>query len=105
MTQKTLRWYARRYYKKYWGKSLPKECHVRFEKLQRGYLGVTTFVGHPPIFVVSISNEIKNWDRTVRLTLLHELCHVALSVKIEHGPKFQLEMLRIANLGAFMGLW
>ena len=40
-----------------------------------------------------------------KLTLLHEMAHLALPNKIEHGSVFQKEMVRLAKAGAFEGLW
>lgn len=44
----------------------------------------------------------------VMMTLLHEMCHVAVGAKQDlhdHGPRFQREMRRLARLGAFEGIW
>lgn len=39
----------------------------------------------------------------VKHTLLHEMVHA--SGVMNHGPRFQKEMLRLANEGAFNGIW
>lgn len=40
-----------------------------------------------------------------RMTLLHEMAHMALWPDRKHGKKFTAEMLRLAQLGAFDKLW
>lgn len=37
--------------------------------------------------------------------LLHEMVHIKLGEKAQHGPRFQKEMRRLAALGAFDGYW
>ncbi|WP_446744312.1 hypothetical protein [Silvibacterium acidisoli] len=41
----------------------------------------------------------------VKLTLHHEMAHLKVGTKHKHGKVFQAEMLRLATLGAFRGLW
>lgn len=43
--------------------------------------------------------------RTVKLTLLHEMAHISLWPYRWHGEKFQEEMQRLAQLGAFKRIW
>jgi hypothetical protein len=38
-------------------------------------------------------------------TLLHEMVHASLPWRVNHGPKFQAEMLRLAKAGAFKEYW
>lgn len=55
--------------------------------------------------------ELGKWscsNNTIwRLTLLHEMCHLKLRNKkcSTHGVLFNREMKRLANAGAFNGLW
>ena len=49
----------------------------------------------------------KDWC-TVGITLLHEMAHMHLYIKdgyTGHGNKFQREMKRLANAGAFRNFW
>ena len=42
----------------------------------------------------------------VMMTLLHEMAHVATwGEKKSHGPRWQAEMLRLAQIGAFKEWW
>jgi SprT-like family protein len=43
--------------------------------------------------------------RDERLSLLHEMCHVALFPNSTHGKKFKNEKRRVAMLGALDDLW
>lgn len=43
--------------------------------------------------------------RDGRLSLLHEMCHVALFPNSTHGIKFKNEKRRVAMLGALDDLW
>lgn len=55
--------------------------------------------------------RLGKWTRKQRrqwaLTLLHEMVHLKLfkDKGRHHGHKFQREMKRLANMGAFNGLW
>jgi hypothetical protein len=41
-----------------------------------------------------------------RMTLLHEMCHLATpSARTHHGKEFQAKMLALAQQGAFNKLW
>lgn len=46
----------------------------------------------------------KEWN-LVRCTMLHEMCHVALPYRVDHGKIFQNLMRDLAMRGAFDGLW
>lgn len=43
----------------------------------------------------------KDWNDICLQTLLHEMVHVSLDNKYEHGPKFKKEMRRLIVAGAF----
>lgn len=57
--------------------------------------------------VIRLAKFTKKQDRQWMFTLLHEMCHVRLRNEAGdyHGHKFQREMKRLANAGAFNGLW
>lgn len=103
-TSKQLEWWYRYYNRKYFKATLPK-IHVRFEKLESSVFGLTTFVGNPPVIVLSIDNSLKGFTNLSRQVLLHEMVHVSLPTSVMHGPKFEAGMRRLARLKAFTGLW
>jgi predicted metal-dependent hydrolase len=102
MAWKLKTWY-KRYNRKYFRGKLPP-ISLRFAKTEKAVFGYTNFRGNKPIAII-ISQRIRYWDRLVKQVLLHEMCHVGLSPRIEHGPKFEAEMRRLARAGAFRGLW
>lgn len=104
MTNKKLRYWFRRYNKKYFSNRLP-EISVKFKDITRAKcIGQTHYECYKPVYV-AIDNELKTWSDMAKMTLLHEMCHVALPLRVNHGPRFQDEMLRLARAGAFNGLW
>jgi predicted metal-dependent hydrolase len=54
---------------------------------------------------IVLNSEMKGATRLWRFTLLHEMVHTKLWPYRGHGKKFQMEMLRLAALGAFAMLW
>lgn len=102
VTNADLRRLYREYNRRWFHGRLPA-ADIRFARIDPGDLGVClVFAGTPEI---RISTDIRRWTKTVKCTLLHEMAHVALPVRVEHGPRFEREMLRLAKLGAFCGLW
>ena len=73
----------------------------KFSRLEHWYLGYTLC----ELKEMYVNAEIKNWERSVEATLIHEMVHLALPVKVQHGPRFEKEMLRLAKAGAFKGVW
>lgn len=101
LTNKKLKYWYRRYNKKFWKNRLP-EIPVRFANIKD--LGQTHFEGHEPVYI-QIKREMKFSRALSLMTLLHEQVHVFLPDRIIHGPKFEAQMLRLARAGAFKGLW
>lgn len=99
MTNRDLqRWY-RRYNKEYFGGKLPP-ARVRFAKI--AWMG-EAYLGSGEIYINVL---LKKWERGgARFTLLHEMAHLSLPASVDHGPRFQKEMLRLAKAGAFNGVW
>ena len=91
--------------KKHFGNRLPKDLPVVFSK-QKETAGITTF--HPqtnrPLYI-QINKLARAGFATTMLTLLHEMCHVAIPHVRGHGPRFQAEMQRLAKAGAFKEWW
>ena len=100
----------RQYNRKYFGGQLPNIC-VRFGNAQamkqagvpRGTLAATLLSNGKPYAIVIRDYANKSW-RYIKADLLHELVHVA-HPRADHGPVFENEMKRLANLGAFKGVW
>ena len=103
MTNTDLRYLYWDYNKRYFKGKLPN-CKVRFKKLKDPFLGVTwTQKGKKP--QIFLNPLFKRWPCITHLTLLHEMVHVSLPLRIDHGKRFQAEMLRLAKKGAFKGKW
>ena len=56
---------------------------------------------------IVLAPRLKKFPCFFHMRLIHEMGHVKLrGYKGDlHGPKFQREMRRLANMGAFNGLW
>ncbi len=102
MTNKELNHWFQHYNKKYFRGKLPK-CQVRFRKVEDNDLGQCEMDIKIPL--IDINPALGKWRVIVKTTLLHEMVHISLSSRVEHGPRFQREMLRLAKAGAFKGLW
>lgn len=102
VTNADLRWTYRKYNRRYFGGRLPA-VDIRFADIDDGCLGICiVFAGTHEI---RIARPIRSWGKVVKCTVLHEMCHVALPKRVEHGPRFEREMQRLAAAGAFKGLW
>jgi hypothetical protein len=99
------------YNKKFFGNKLPN-ITVGFaspgELLKQGLgkktCAVTLFDKHQPIAIYVKRYKRKEWPY-IKSDLLHEMAHVALPFRVNHGPRFQAEMLRLAQAGAFKKIW
>jgi hypothetical protein len=58
---------------------------------------------------IRLSPELKPMPVVALMTLLHTMCHLksvyAGEAYLNHGWKWQREMKRLANIGAFNGIW
>ncbi|VVB52861.1 Uncharacterised protein [uncultured archaeon] len=96
----------RRYNRLYFRGKLPN-IPVLFRKgLVEKYnaIGITQYEGKVPKRIL-IENTLRTWRGGFRMTLLHEMVHVSLPYKVDHGPRFEKGMLRLAKMRAFKGLW
>ena len=66
----------------------------------------------PIVLVVNTTLRDNGMEKYVRMSMLHEMCHIHLWVLGEprrvysaHGNKFNSEMERLAKEHAFRGLW
>jgi len=56
-------------------------------------------------FLIRIDPIYRTSLRVAKMTLLHEMVHVKLWPHVSHGARFQREMMRLAQSGAFRRLW
>lgn len=101
------------YNRRYFDNKLPKQARIvpsrRMPK--RSALGTTEY--NPKYgeqaFCVKINYKLEKMLDIAKLTLLHEMCHIKLlnyeKNSFIHGKQFNQEMRRLANIGAFDGLW
>jgi uncharacterized membrane protein YcjF (UPF0283 family) len=109
-----LRWY-RTYNDRYFRGALPEEVDILWAPVVDGYAEVDFHRdkhSHSRLhrqeageFVILISPSIAAWTAQWRWALLHEMAHVGLWPYQRHGPRFQAEMLRLAQAGAFRNIW
>ena len=98
--------------RRYFDSQLPR--NVRFGLVRdRGDLASW----HPEQKIIKINPTILVGNmRQAKLAVLHEMCHISRGILHgdedanpfggeSHGEAFQAEMLRLANLGAFKGIW
>lgn len=103
--------YYRNFNKKWFGGRLPEDIEIAWDERLDVY-GRTFFHGTnkkkcAPVKILIKPPRLDGYvcfKYTMR-TLLHEMAHVALGCRVDHGPKFQQEMRRLAAAGAFDGLW
>jgi hypothetical protein len=103
-TDWNLRDFYRRFNKKYFSNSLPKDMPVSFRNIPT--LGNTVI--HKQTFrplYIQITNRIRFSSRLCMGTVLHEMIHVAHPEKRGHRGWFDKEMLRMVKRGAMNGLW
>jgi predicted SprT family Zn-dependent metalloprotease len=92
--QRTYRYYNR----KYFGNSLPSDTPVAWDKMSiYGYITTED--------EIYINRAYRQNDAVWRLTLLHEMVHLALSPYRGHGKPFQRMMVSLAKAGAMRHLW
>lgn len=56
-------------------------------------------------FFIKLNPQFSLDERMAKMTLLHEMCHLAIWPIKNHGKKWKAQMLRLAQEGAFDGLW
>lgn len=100
-----------KYSDRYFESKLPFGLTVYWEPAS-GNLGETFEIetlddtGGEPELGIRIDPVLRFSGKMWRFTLLHEMCHVKMYPDfLSHGKKFQQEMMRLANLGAFKKLW
>ena len=109
MTNKRLKQYYKTYNRKYFGSALP-DVVVRFatkeDKIPRRMLGGASWrlnkFGVAYYYRILVARTVGN---VITLqTLLHEMIHVKIGHRYNHGPRFKKELKRLFNLGAYNNL-
>lgn len=108
----------RRYNKRYFGGRLPAVSVRWSEKIQpahreRARKAYGWFTATDEGGEILISSTLKPFFELWRMTLLHEMCHVALrehpeeiaATSEKHSKPWFREMRRVAAAGAFDDLW
>lgn len=93
----------REFNRKYFGNKLPKDFVVAFEDLEY-HLGVTKFYRSRPCYI-NLNLGLRYSNSLTAMTLLHEMVHVELPYRYNHGPRFHKRMLKLAKDGAFKPWW
>jgi hypothetical protein len=92
------------YNRLYFDGKLP-ECHIWWEPLGGSTFGDCLYLEEEKVWRIRMNPFMAGWKSVYRFTLLHEMVHVKLSPYLKHGKKFNDEMLRLAEQGAFNNIW
>ncbi len=82
-----------RFNKKYWGNRLPRYRVIRRTNIARDYLGLC----NNQTKTILLEKDLAGED--LRLTLLHEMCHIGSGSGYQHGPRFLRKLRRLVRLG------
>jgi hypothetical protein len=96
------RWF-RTFNRRYFGNQLPPRTRLNFHEAD-GYWGWVLGDAKDSC-TLSMHHHCKADSRVGRIFLLHEMVHIHLDPYPFHGPRFEAEMRRLANEGAFQDLW
>lgn len=101
-----LQWWFRKYNKKYFGgKLLSVPCYVCL--LDGTVMACVEGANNPDtdeeMMRILVDPKKHPYFCQAQVSLLHEMCHLALhpDIKHGHGPKWKREVKRIMKLGAF----
>jgi hypothetical protein len=99
----------RSYNERYFNNELPQDVVITRNLNDSRFMALTEYK-EDGFYHIKINPKYNPTDRVERLTLLHESCHIRLSVKHEeefddHGPLWQHCMQDLAKKGAFSDLW
>lgn len=95
------RWY-RQYNRRWFADELPDDIDVLYAPVD-GLCGEVS-EGEAGDLIVRINPAYALDTRIARITLLHEMAHIKLWPKRNHGTVFQRELQRLAIAGAYKGL-
>lgn len=103
ITSRRQRSWFRVFNRRYFDGTLPPRTRLKFHQNGRhwGWL-----IGDSvESCTLEMHHHCKADSRVGRIYLLHEMAHLKLFPLEGHGERFEAEMLRLANEGAFRGLW
>jgi hypothetical protein len=88
----------------------PPDVIIDFHLSDPKKLGITIFGEADGYIRMSFNPDYIKSQNTLKMTMLHEQCHIELFVEDihtldDHGPEWQACMLRLAEKGAFHDLW
>jgi hypothetical protein len=88
----------------------PPDVIIDFHLKDPHKMGVTIFGEADGYIRMSFNPDYIKSEKTLRMVLLHEQCHVQLFVEDihtldDHGPEWQACMRHLADIGAFATLW
>jgi len=89
------------YNRLYFDSNLP-DAIVYWESVSSAYATHQVVEGQ---HVIRINPALAGWHSVARFALLHEQVHQRLYPDQRHGKRFNAEMLRLAEAGAFDELW
>lgn len=95
------RWY-KKYNEKFFENRLPHDALVGWNPCEGDFAEVEKKDGR---FELRINPQYNVAPSVWKMSLLHEMAHVSLYPYKTHGKRFQDEMKRLSELGAFSGLW
>jgi SprT-like family len=110
LSDRTLKRLYRQINRQYFFGKLPSRTIVHYTRMP-GELGRMEYCGlaRPEI---SINKRMHITPSQAVMTLCHEMAHLYVickhgkrGLRVEHGPIFQREMLRLAKAGAFASHW
>ena len=99
------KWYAG-YNSEYFDDKLPKDTLVDWGEYDVRNMGSTTILPNGR-FHIALNKKYCLADRTMRLVLLHEQCHIQTFSEITddpktgHGPRWRTCMLNLYQIGGF----
>ena len=79
--------------KRYWRGRLPRYRVIRRAALGDRAMGLCNNKTRTILLLQSLDGE------KLRLTLLHEMCHIGKASEYPHGPQFLKKLHRLARLG------
>lgn len=96
------RLYAK-YNRLYFDGELPTHTKVWWEPTSSAYADV--ILGDDGVWKLRVNPSISGWLSIYKWALLHEMAHIKLHPYQKHGRKFDAEMMRLAQMGAFKDVW
>lgn len=102
MTNSLLQALYHQFNKQYFSNRLPKDMVAHYDAIWQ--MGVTKYYRERPLYIL-LSHKLRWTECGSGMVLLHEMCHVSLPYRVNHGKEFQKAMLKLARKGAFKDLW